>query len=78
MTADPTGVELTVRDTGTGIPAAIGPRLFEPFATGKETGTGLGLVMCRRIVEDHRGTIRGGNCPDGGAAFTVHLPWSPP
>ncbi len=78
VTADATGVELTVRDTGTGIPAAIGPRLFEPFATGKETGTGLGLVMCRRIVEDHRGTIRGGNCPGGGAAFTVHLPWSPP
>jgi signal transduction histidine kinase len=71
---DGAAVEFAINDTGTGIPAEIVPRLFEPFATGKETGLGLGLVVSKRIVEDHGGTVRGFNRPGGGATFVVRLP----
>ena len=67
-------IEVNVTDTGPGISPAILPRLFEPFATNKETGIGLGLVVSRRIVGDHGGTIQGSNRPEGGACFTVVLP----
>jgi len=67
-------VELTVADRGPGIAADVLPRLFEPFASGKETGLGLGLVVSKRIVEEHGGTIRGCNRPGGGAVFVVRLP----
>jgi C4-dicarboxylate-specific signal transduction histidine kinase len=69
-------VELSVTDTGPGINPAILPRLFEPFATNKETGIGLGLVVSKRIVEDHGGSIHGATRPEGGACFTVRLPRS--
>jgi signal transduction histidine kinase len=70
----PDGVTVTVRDTGAGIPPAMEGRLFTPFASTKATGTGLGLCICRRVVEEHGGKIRGGNAPEGGACFTVTLP----
>lgn len=74
--ADRNRIELTVTDTGPGISAEILPRLFEPFASGKQTGLGLGLVVARRIVEEHGGTIQGVNRTPGGARFTVQLPIS--
>ena len=67
-------VELAVLDTGPGIADGMAGKLFQPFVSSKETGLGLGLVTSRRIVEDHAGTIVGGNRPGGGAAFVVRLP----
>lgn len=72
--ADGDHIELNVTDTGPGISSQILPRLFEPFATGKDTGLGLGLVISKRIVEEHGGTIRGSNRSEGGASFVVRLP----
>jgi signal transduction histidine kinase len=66
--------EITVADNGPGIPPAIVPRLFTPFATTKPTGTGLGLTMCKRVVEEHGGTIAAANQQAGGARFTIVLP----
>jgi two-component system, NtrC family, sensor histidine kinase HydH len=63
-----------VADSGSGIPPAIRERLFEPFVSTKESGTGLGLTICRRIVEDHAGRIEAADKPTGGAVFTVRLP----
>jgi two-component system sensor histidine kinase HydH len=68
------GCRLCVRDTGPGIPPAMAGRLFTPFASTKPTGTGLGLSLARRIVEEHGGRIAGANHPDGGACFTIVLP----
>jgi signal transduction histidine kinase len=65
---------VTVRDTGPGIPDRIRDRLFEPFVSGKETGLGLGLSICHRLVEAHGGSIQADNPPDGGALLTFTLP----
>lgn len=64
---------VTVADTGGGIPEAMRNRVFDPFCTTKESGTGLGLAVCQRIVEDHHGDIRFATSP-GGTAFTLELP----
>src|SRR5262245_49598748 len=74
VTAGPETAEITVTDTGPGVAADVLPRLFEPFATNKETGLGLGLVVSKRIVEDHGGTITARDRPGGGACFAVRLP----
>jgi signal transduction histidine kinase len=73
-TPEEPSVAVRVRDDGPGISAAIKPRLFEPFVSAKETGLGLGLSICRRLVEAHGGTIRGENVASGGAVFTFTLP----
>jgi len=67
-------VEVRLRDNGSGIPPAIRRRLFEPFVSSKETGLGLGLSICKRLIEDHGGAIRGDNRPEGGAEFTFSVP----
>jgi signal transduction histidine kinase len=67
-------VELSVRDTGQGITPELIPRLFQPFVSTKDTGLGMGLVVSRRIVEDHGGTLQALNRPEGGACFLCRLP----
>ena len=66
-------VEVTVRDTGTGLPADINGKLFAPFVTTKANGLGIGLTIARTIVQAHGGTIDARNNPDGGATFIVTL-----
>ena len=68
------GLTLRVCDTGPGLPGELGPKIFEPFVGTKPTGIGLGLSICKRIVESHGGEIRAANRPEGGAVFTVWLP----
>ena len=65
---------LEVADSGAGIPTNMFPRLFQPFASSKETGLGLGLVISKRIVEDHGGSVNAANRSEGGASFFVRLP----
>jgi signal transduction histidine kinase len=65
---------LTVEDNGGGIPAEILPRLFDPYFTTKEQGTGIGLYMAKMIIERNmHGVIRAENI-DGGARFTLTIP----
>jgi len=69
---------IQVRDNGPGInPEKIG-RLFQPFFTTREGGTGLGLANVRKIIEYHGGTVTGENSPAGGAVFTIFLPIAEP
>ena len=68
-------LELCVRDAGIGIPPAIEDRLFEVFFTTKREGHGLGLRLCRTIIQAHDGSIEAANNPEGcGAVFRVLLP----
>ena len=75
------GMRFTVADCGCGIPIAAQPRLFEPFfTTKKDLGTGLGLWVCKSIIENHRGSIRFRTSPTPGRSwtvFTVFLPFQP-
>jgi len=72
-------VEVTVSDTGAGVPPGLRDQIFTPFFTTKErgTGTGLGLGIVRRIVTEHGGQVDVSDAPGGGARFTVRLPLSP-
>jgi K+-sensing histidine kinase KdpD len=69
-------IHVSIKDTGTGIHSEILPRLFEKFASKSYQGTGLGLYICKSIVEAHGGRIWGENNPEskGGAIFTFSLP----
>ena len=83
VSADPSGnrAEISVTDTGMGIAPADLRRIFEPFFTTKTGpdatglgGTGLGLPVCREIVEAHHGRLRAESRPGRGSTFTLILP----
>ncbi len=67
-------VMIAFEDTGVGIPAERLPDIFNPFMTTKEDGTGLGLSMAQRIVEEHGGRIEVQSSQGEGSTFTVYLP----
>jgi C4-dicarboxylate-specific signal transduction histidine kinase len=67
-------IDLRVRDSGPGLSDEALGRLFEPLFTTKEGGTGLGLVICKAIVEAHGGRLWAENSGRGGAAFRMCLP----
>jgi two-component system sensor histidine kinase HydH len=71
------GTRLRVRDDGPGIPAEARSRIFEALFTTKAKGSGLGLALCRRIMEAHGGTIDAETRP-GGASFVLHFPGPQP
>jgi CheY-like chemotaxis protein len=78
-------VLIEIADNGPGIPAAIAERIFEPFFTTKPqgVGTGIGLSVCKGIVEAHCGAIAAAARPGGGTLFAISLPagarrWTPP
>lgn len=66
--------EIRFEDNGPGLPEQDVDRLFEPFNTSKESGTGLGLAFCEKLVGEHGGTITAENRSNGGARFCVRLP----
>ncbi|MSU22625.1 MAG: HAMP domain-containing histidine kinase [Opitutus sp.] len=69
-------LRIEVEDTGKGIAPEIAEKLFQPFAThGKAHGTGLGLTICKKIVEDQGGRIWAHSEPGKGATFCFTLPW---
>lgn len=68
-------LEMVVADNGCGIPAEIKDKVFEPFFTTKgEQGTGLGLDICRQIIEGHAGSIGFESSPGEGTSFIVRVP----
>ncbi|MGK4009029.1 ATP-binding protein [Sorangium sp. So ce1036] len=71
-------VRIVVRDNGPGVAEEMVPRLFEPYATSKETGTGLGLAIAQRIVFEHGGEIGYRKAQKGGAVFEIWLPVAGP
>jgi two-component system, NtrC family, sensor kinase len=73
---DRKGVEVNIEDTGCGIPAEAIDKIFDPFFSTKQQGTGLGLAVSYGIVQNHRGNIRVSSKPGEGARFTVELPVS--
>lgn len=72
--ADPGEVEITVTDTGPGLADEVKSRLFQPFVTTKPDGMGIGLSICRTIVDGHGGRIWASDPPGGGTAFHFTLP----
>ena len=69
----PEGVELRVRDTGSGIPPELLPRVFEPHFSTRSTGAGLGLAIVKRLVESWDGTVIANSTPGQGTAITMRL-----
>jgi signal transduction histidine kinase len=67
-------IQLEVTDNGDGIPADLLDNLFEPYVTTKTRGTGLGLAVVKKIVEEHGGVVMADNLPDSGARFIIRLP----
>jgi len=75
---EPYRIEISVTDTGPGIAPEIADRLFQPFVTTKPQGMGIGLSICRSIVESHGGQLSVKPNPEGGTSFHFCLPTTEP
>ncbi|HMF40883.1 MAG TPA: HAMP domain-containing sensor histidine kinase, partial [Polyangia bacterium] len=67
-------VRIEVRDDGPGVPADLREKIFAPFFTTREKGTGLGLAFVREIVREHGGEVAVRDAPGGGSVFSFELP----
>jgi signal transduction histidine kinase len=65
---------IAVSDSGAGIPPAHLPHIFDPFWTSKAAGTGLGLALCRKVAEEHGGSLTVESSVGIGTEFVVSLP----
>jgi signal transduction histidine kinase/putative methionine-R-sulfoxide reductase with GAF domain len=74
VSGDHQGIQLSIQDTGAGIPPEDIYRLFDPFFTTKEGGIGLGLSIAHRIIDQHHGRIEVESIPGNGTLFTIWLP----
>jgi signal transduction histidine kinase len=74
LTTEGEWVDMSVHDTGPGIPPEIESALFTPYQTTKAAGTGLGLAIVRRLIQEHGGTINARTSPLGGAEFHIRIP----
>lgn len=72
--SSPDHIQIEVADTGRGIEAGVGDKIFHPFFTTKSKGTGLGLAITKRLIEQHGGVIGAENIAEGGALFRIVLP----
>jgi signal transduction histidine kinase len=68
--------DVRVQDTGSGITTAQMAKIFEPYFTTRQgkSGTGLGLYITKKVVEDHSGSIKVDSTPEAGSTFTIRLP----
>ena len=71
-------VEIRITDTGPGLPEAVRARLFQPFVTTKSDGMGVGLSVCRAIVEAHGGELHAEDVEGGGTVFRFTVPRGTP
>jgi two-component system sensor kinase FixL len=67
-------IEIAIADTGPGLAPEVADRLFQPFVTTKAAGLGIGLSICRSIIDAHGGRLFASDNPGGGVVFHVHLP----
>jgi signal transduction histidine kinase len=74
VAAKPGGVEVSVRDDGSGVAPENVPKLFRPYFTTKAHGTGLGLFVTRKLVQEHGGAVTFESTPGEGTVFRVYLP----
>ncbi len=74
LVADGSSVELSIADTGSGVTDEMRERLFMPYFSTKERGTGLGLTITAKIVQEHEGSIRAISNQPAGSIFIIDLP----
>lgn len=67
-------IDIHIRDNGIGMDETTKSKLFQPFFTTKKKGTGLGLFLCKQIIQNHRGTIEVNSTPMLGTTFMIQLP----